>query len=132
MLTNRVLVVRVIMFQLGETEHKGINLVVAIFVTHDPNFIPTLLHHGNIEFEVHPLDYRLRDRTFPIIVALQTHLIGRRHEKTYVNAMTDAEEIAAVQYGMDLPEPYAAALSEKMAVAQAQMEAIMQKLGGAA
>ena len=33
---------------------------------------------------------------------------------------------------MDLPEPYAAALSEKMAVAQAQMEAIMQKLGGAA
>lgn len=52
--------------------------------------------------------------------------------KSYVNAMTDAEEIAAVQYGMDLPEPYAAALSEKMAVAQAQMEAIMQKLGGAA
>lgn len=32
--------------------------------------------------------------------------------------MTDAEKIAAVQYGMDLPEPYAAALSEKMAVAQ--------------
>ena len=43
-----------------------------------------------------------------------------------------ATEIAAVQYGMDLPEPYAAALSEKMAVAQAQMEAIMQKLGGVA
>ena len=82
-LTNRVLMVRVIMFQLGETKHKGINLVVAIFVTHDPDFIPTLRHHGNIEFEVHLLDYRLRDRTFPIIVALQTHLIGRRHEKTY-------------------------------------------------
>lgn len=46
--------------------------------------------------------------------------------------MTDAEEIAAVKYGMDLPEPYATTLSEKLAVAQVQMGAIMQKLGGAA
>ena len=71
-----------------------------------------------------------------IYVAAQTLITGQTayHNalKSYVNAMTDAEEIAAVQYGMDLPEPYAAALSEKMAVAQAQMEAIMQKLGGAA
>ena len=71
-----------------------------------------------------------------IYVAAQTLITGQTayHNalKSYVNAMTDAEEIAAVQYGMDLPEPYAAALSEKMAVAQAQMKAIMQKLGGAA
>jgi len=71
-----------------------------------------------------------------IYVAAQTLITGQTayHNalKSYVNAMTDAEEIAVVQYGMDLPEPYAAALSEKMAVAQAQMEAIMQKLGGAA
>ena len=71
-----------------------------------------------------------------IYVAAQTLITGQTayHNalKSYVNAMTDAEEITAVQYGMDLPEPYAAALSEKMAVAQAQMKAIMQKLGGAA
>ena len=71
-----------------------------------------------------------------IYVAAQTLITSQTayHNalKSYVNAMTDAEEIAAVQYGMDLPEPYAAALSEKMAVAQAQMEAIVQKLGGAA
>lgn len=71
-----------------------------------------------------------------IYVAAQTLITSQTayHNalKSYVNAMTDAEEIAAVQYGMDLPEPYAAALSEKMAVAQAQMEAIMQKLGGVA
>lgn len=71
-----------------------------------------------------------------IYVAAQTLITGQTayHNalKSYVNAMTDVEEIATVQYGMDLPEPYAAALSEKMAVAQAQMEAIMQKLGGAA
>lgn len=70
-----------------------------------------------------------------IYVAAQTLITGQTayHNalKSYVNAMTDVEEIATVQYGMDLPEPYAAALSEKMAVAQAQMEAIMQKLGGA-
>lgn len=48
--------------------------------------------------------------------------------KEYVNTMTESEQIAAVKYGMDLPEQYATALAEKLAVAQAQMEAIMQKL----
>ena len=49
--------------------------------------------------------------------------------KVYVNAMTKPEEIATVQYGMDLPEPYATVLSEKLMVAQSQMESIMQRLG---
>lgn len=44
--------------------------------------------------------------------------------------MTGSDEIAAVQYGMNLPEPYATALAEKLAVAQSQMGAIMQRLGG--
>lgn len=50
--------------------------------------------------------------------------------KAYVNTMTGSDEIAAVQYGMNLPEPYATALAEKLAVAQSQMGAIMQRLGG--
>ena len=50
--------------------------------------------------------------------------------KAYVNTMTGSDDIAAVQYGMNLPEPYATALAEKLAVAQSQMGAIMQRLGG--
>lgn len=52
--------------------------------------------------------------------------------KAYLNSLTESEDIAAVQYGMDLPEPYATELAGKLAVAQEQMEAIMQRLGGAA
>lgn len=50
--------------------------------------------------------------------------------KAYVNALTESEEIAAIQYGMDLPEPFASELASKLAVAQAQMEAILNRLGG--
>lgn len=49
--------------------------------------------------------------------------------KAYVNTLTESEEIAAVQYGMELPEPFASELASKLAVAQAQMEAILQRLG---
>lgn len=52
--------------------------------------------------------------------------------KAYLNSLTESEDIAAVQYGMDLPEPYATELAGKLAVAQEQMEAIMQRLSGAA
>lgn len=52
--------------------------------------------------------------------------------KAYVNALTESEEIAAVQYGMELPEPFASELASKLAVAQTQMEAILQRLGEAA
>jgi hypothetical protein len=50
--------------------------------------------------------------------------------KAYINAMTESDEIATVQYGMELPEPYATALAEKLKVAQEQMESIMQRLDG--
>ena len=50
--------------------------------------------------------------------------------KAYINALTESEEIAAIQYGMDLPEPFASELASKLAVAQAQMEAILNRLGG--
>lgn len=52
--------------------------------------------------------------------------------KAYVNALTESEEIATVQYGMELPEPFASELASKLAVAQTQMEAILQRLGEAA
>ncbi len=51
--------------------------------------------------------------------------------KGYVNSMTEGEDITAVQYGMELPEPYATELSGKLSVAQSQVAAIMQRLGGA-
>ncbi len=51
--------------------------------------------------------------------------------KAYVNVLTESEEIAAIQYGMELPEPFASELASKLAVAQAQMEAILQRLGEA-
>lgn len=50
--------------------------------------------------------------------------------KSYVQNLETAEEIAAVTYGVELPNPYLAEMSEKLAVAQSQMEAIMQRLGG--
>ncbi len=51
--------------------------------------------------------------------------------KAYVNSLPESEEIAAVQYGMDLLEPYASELAGKLAVAQVQMNAIVQRLGEA-
>lgn len=50
--------------------------------------------------------------------------------KAYINILTESEEIATVQYGMELPEPFASELASKLAVAQTQMEAIMNRLGG--
>ena len=50
--------------------------------------------------------------------------------KAYINILTESEEIATAQYGMELPEPFASELASKLAVAQTQMEAIMNRLGG--
>lgn len=50
--------------------------------------------------------------------------------KAYVQTLTTAEGLEAIAYGMDLPDEYAAQMAEKLAVAQAQMEAIVAKLGG--
>ena len=50
--------------------------------------------------------------------------------KAYVQSLTDVEKISAVTYGMNLPKKYRDEMNEKLAVAQAQMEAIMARLNG--
>ena len=42
--------------------------------------------------------------------------------KQYVQTLTSAEEVSAIQYGMTLPEPYLTEMNEKLAVAQQQMQ----------
>lgn len=51
--------------------------------------------------------------------------------KLYVQSLETAEEVTAVQYGMTLPDPYLTEMNEKLAVAQAQMNAIVEKMGSA-
>lgn len=48
--------------------------------------------------------------------------------KSYVNSLGSSDEIAGVQYGMELPDPYATELADKLAVAQEQMNAIVARL----
>lgn len=48
--------------------------------------------------------------------------------KLYVQNLETAEDVAAVQYGMTLPDPYLTEMIEKLAVAQAQMDAIVAKM----
>ena len=50
--------------------------------------------------------------------------------KRYVLSLEDLDSIYAAQYGMDLPDPYATEMTEKLAVAQAQMNAIVERLCG--
>lgn len=52
--------------------------------------------------------------------------------KSYVQNLETAEEIAAVIYGVELPDPYLTEMNEKLAVAQAQMAAIVEKMNSAA
>lgn len=48
--------------------------------------------------------------------------------KQYVQTLTSAEEVSAIQYGMTLPEPYLTEMNEKLAVAQQQMQAIVGRM----
>jgi len=48
--------------------------------------------------------------------------------KAYVLGLENVEEITAVVYGMELPEPFASEMNTKLAVAQAQMDAIVARL----
>lgn len=48
--------------------------------------------------------------------------------KAYVQSLTNADDIGAVQYGMELPEEYAQEMNSKLAVAQQQMQDIVAKL----
>lgn len=50
--------------------------------------------------------------------------------KAYVQSLETVDEISAITYGMALPEPYLSEMNAKLAVAQAQMDAIAAKLGG--
>ena len=50
--------------------------------------------------------------------------------KEYVQGLDDAEVIAAAQYGMDLPEPFASKVSDTLARASAQMSAVLAAMGG--
>lgn len=50
--------------------------------------------------------------------------------KSYVNSLETSEEIAGVIYGQELPAVYSTALQQKLAVAEAQMNAIIAKLNG--
>lgn len=52
--------------------------------------------------------------------------------KQYVQTLTSAEEVSAVQYGMTLPEPYLTEMNEKLSVAQQQMQAIVGRMQQAA
>lgn len=67
-----------------------------------------------------------------IYVAAQTMITSQttyhNELKMYVQSLETAEDIAAVQYGMALPDPYLTEMNEKLAVAQAQMNAIITKL----
>lgn len=67
-----------------------------------------------------------------IYIAAQTMITSQttyhNELKMYVQSLETAEDIAAVQYGMTLPDPYLTEMNEKLAVAQAQMNAIITKL----
>lgn len=52
--------------------------------------------------------------------------------KQYVQTLTSAEEVSAIQYGMTLPEPYLTEMNEKLTVAQQQMQAIVGRMQQAA
>ena len=67
-----------------------------------------------------------------IYIAAQTAITSQTtyHNalKAYVQSLTDVERISAVTYGMNLPKKYRDEMNEKLAVAQAQMEAIVARL----
>lgn len=52
--------------------------------------------------------------------------------KQYVQTLTSAEEVSAIQYGMTLPEPYLTEMNEKLTVAQQQMQTIVGRMQQAA
>lgn len=60
--------------------------------------------------------------------AITTQTTYHNALKAYVQSLSDVEQIAAVQYGMSLPDPYASEVAEKLTVAQTQMNAIVERL----
>lgn len=82
-------------------------------------------------YQADPGDCRLysKEEITAIYIAAQTHITSQtayhNQLKAYVGALETVEEIEAVQYGMELPEPYLSELNEKLLAAQAQMDAIL-------
>ena len=70
-----------------------------------------------------------------IYIAAQTMITSQityhNELKLLVQSLETAEDVAAVQYGMILPDPYLTEMNEKLAVAQAQMNAIVEKMNSA-
>lgn len=64
-----------------------------------------------------------------IYVAAQTMITTQttyhNELKLYVQSLETAEDVTAVQYGMELPDPYLTEMNEKLAVAQSQMQGIV-------
>ena len=48
--------------------------------------------------------------------------------KQYVQSLSSVEDITAVTYGMELPEPYLTSVNEKLSTAKTQMDAIVAKM----
>ena len=48
--------------------------------------------------------------------------------KQYVQSLSSVEDITAVTYGMELPEPYLTSVNEKLAAAKTQMDTIVAKM----
>jgi len=60
--------------------------------------------------------------------AITTQTTYHNALKAYVQSLDDVEQIAEVQYGMTLPDPYASEVADKLSVAQTQMNAIVARL----
>lgn len=69
-----------------------------------------------------------------IYIAAQTAITSQTtyHNalKAYVQSLTNVEKISAVTYGMNLPKKFKDEMNAKLAVAQAQMEAIVARMNG--
>ena len=68
-----------------------------------------------------------------IYLATQSHITQQitYHNllKKYLNTLVADEEVEKVVYGMPLPEEYQTEMTEKLAVAQAQISTIVEKMG---
>ena len=67
-----------------------------------------------------------------IYIAAQTHITVNTayHNalKAYLLSLEDTDVIGAIEYGMELPAPYAEELATKLGVAESQMQMIVAKL----
>ena len=74
-----------------------------------------------------------KDEIVQIYIAAQSYITTQTtyHNalKEFVQTLDDEAKIKAVEYGMELPEPYASQMQAKLSSAQAQINAILERLG---